>query len=77
MGLLAWLMQKFTEFAPLADRVEDVISRDHLLTNISLYWFTGTVASSSWPMYNGLGDGGFTWPKGQRCRPAPMVAAPR
>ncbi|MFD8249459.1 epoxide hydrolase family protein [Nocardia sp. NPDC059691] len=69
VGLLAWLMQKFTEFAPLADRVEDVISRDQLLTNVSLYWFTGTAASSSWPMYNGLGDGGFTWPKGQKAAP--------
>ncbi|MFI2279149.1 epoxide hydrolase family protein [Nocardia beijingensis] len=69
VGLLAWLMQKFTEFAPLADRVEDVIDRDQLLTNAGLYWFTGTAASSSWPMYNGLGDGGFTWPKGQKAVP--------
>lgn len=69
VGLLAWLVHKFKEFSPLADRLEDAIERDHLLTNISLYWFTDTAATSSWPMYNGLGDGGFTWPAGQKLVP--------
>ncbi|PXX68905.1 pimeloyl-ACP methyl ester carboxylesterase [Nocardia tenerifensis] len=69
VGLLGWLMHKFNEFAPLAEQAEDVIDRDHLLTNISLYWFTNTAASSSWPMYNGLGDNGFAWPKGQKLVP--------
>ncbi|WP_194815230.1 epoxide hydrolase family protein [Nocardia sp. XZ_19_385] len=70
VGLLAWLMRKFDEFTPLADKAEDVMDRDHLLTNISLYWFTNTVASSSWPMYEGLGKaGGFEWPSGQKLVP--------
>lgn len=69
VGLLAWLVHKFTEFAPLADHLEDAVERDHLLTNVSLYWFTNTAATSSWPMYNGLGDDGFAWPKGQRLVP--------
>ncbi|WP_406232690.1 epoxide hydrolase family protein [Nocardia sp. NBC_01009] len=70
VGLLAWLMQKFDEFTPLADRAEDVMDRDHLLTNISLYWFTNTAGTSSWPMYNGLdGNGAFTWPAGQQLVP--------
>ncbi|MFI9509323.1 epoxide hydrolase family protein [Nocardia sp. NPDC052566] len=69
VGLLAWLMHKFTEFTPLADLAEDVMDRDHLLTNISLYWFTNTAASSSWPMYNGLGEDGFAWPTGQKAVP--------
>ncbi|MEV0295187.1 epoxide hydrolase [Nocardia sp. NPDC050710] len=66
VGLLSWLMHKFNEFTPMAELAEDVMDRDHLLTNISLYWFTNTAATSSWPMYNGLGDDGFAWPKGQR-----------
>ncbi|MFC9893968.1 epoxide hydrolase family protein [Nocardia sp. NPDC127579] len=70
VGLLAWLTQKFDEFTPLADRAEDVMDRDHLLTNVSLYWFTNTAASSSWPMYEGLGkSGGFAWPTGQKLVP--------
>ncbi|CCF65173.1 epoxide hydrolase family protein [Nocardia cyriacigeorgica] len=66
VGLLAWITQKFHEFSPLP---EYTIDRDHLLTNVALYWFTDTAGTSSWPMYNGLGDGGFTWPKGQRLVP--------
>ncbi|QLY32417.1 epoxide hydrolase family protein [Nocardia huaxiensis] len=68
-GLLAWLVHKFKEFSPLAERLEDAVDRDQLLTNVALYWFTNTVASSSWPMYNGLGDNGFAWPKGQKLVP--------
>ncbi|MEV6767642.1 epoxide hydrolase [Nocardia sp. NPDC051030] len=69
VGLLGWLVHKFKEFSPLADNLEDAVDRDHLLTNTALYWFTNTAASSSWPMYNGLGDDGFTWPKGQKLVP--------
>jgi microsomal epoxide hydrolase len=28
-----------------------VFERDHLLANISLYWFTGAIGSSFWPYY--------------------------
>lgn len=72
-GLLAWLTQKFKEFAFMADTPDQVIDRDQLLTNASLYWFTGTSGSSSWPMYDLLtlaDDGGFAWPKGQRRVPS-------
>ncbi|PRY00040.1 epoxide hydrolase family protein [Allonocardiopsis opalescens] len=53
---LAYLVERFTEFdgwpqdgtAPA-----EPIGRDALLTNASLYWFTGTGASSSWTYYDG------------------------
>ncbi|QIS15296.1 alpha/beta fold hydrolase [Nocardia arthritidis] len=69
VGLLAWLVHKFNEFAPLAADLEDAYDRDQLLTNISIYWFTNTAATSSWPMYNGLGPDGFAWPAGQKLVP--------
>ncbi|MEU4647011.1 epoxide hydrolase [Nocardia fluminea] len=70
IALLAWMMQKFQEFAYTADRAEDVIDRDHLLTDIALYWFTQTTGTSSWPMYDGLRDGGgFGWPTDQNLVP--------
>ncbi|MFB8005508.1 epoxide hydrolase family protein [Nocardia sp. NPDC056000] len=69
MGLAAWLMHKFKDFTPLADQVEDVMPRDLLLTNINLYWFTNTMASSSWPMFDGPAPIGSSWPKGQRVVP--------
>lgn len=62
VGLLAWMMQKFQEFTPMTDLPEQAIDRDLILTNISVYWFTGTSGSSSWFMYDNTG---FHWPEGQ------------
>ncbi|WP_090798638.1 epoxide hydrolase family protein [Asanoa ishikariensis] len=73
VGLLAWLTHKFKEFAFMAETPDQVIDRDLMLTNASVYWFTGTAGSSSWPMYERLtlaADGGFAWPKGQRQVPS-------
>jgi epoxide hydrolase len=72
-GLLAWLTQKFKEFTYLVPTPDQAIDRDLILTNASLYWFTGTSGSSSWPMYERLTiaeDGGFAWPKGQKRVPS-------
>jgi len=49
-GLCAWIAEKFRDWSdwqtsPNA-QPEDAISRDTLLTNISIYWFTQTIASS-------------------------------
>ncbi|WP_243707925.1 hypothetical protein [Micromonospora sp. KC606] len=52
---------------------DQAIAPDHILTNVSLSWFTGTSGSSSWPMYQRLmlaDDGGFVWPKGQKRVPS-------
>jgi len=46
-GLLAWITEKFKEWTfPRADLPEAAIERDHMLTNIMLYWVTGTIGSS-------------------------------
>ena len=42
-GLLAWIAEKFTEWTDPAS----VIDRDQLLTNVSVYWFTGTANSAA------------------------------
>lgn len=73
VALLAWMTHKFKEFTYLVPTPEQAIARDHLLTNVSLYWFTGTSGTSSWPMYERLtvaGDGGFAWPVGQKRVPS-------
>jgi pimeloyl-ACP methyl ester carboxylesterase len=47
-GQLAWIIEKYQEWTdPSAARPEDAIDRDLLLTNVSLYWFTGTAGSSA------------------------------
>jgi microsomal epoxide hydrolase len=50
-GLAAWIMEKFRAWSDCGGDIEAVFSRDHLLANISLYWFTGAISSSFWPYY--------------------------
>jgi pimeloyl-ACP methyl ester carboxylesterase len=73
VGALAWMTQKFKEFTTGADQPEKVIDRDLILTNVSLYWFTGTFGSSSWPMYDSTG---FGWPEGQQVAPTGVYSGP-
>ncbi|GAA3096671.1 epoxide hydrolase family protein [Streptosporangium carneum] len=48
VGQLAWITEKFKEWTDAAaDLPEDAVGRDHLLTNVSVYWFTGTAGSSA------------------------------
>ncbi|MEV6417312.1 epoxide hydrolase family protein [Kribbella sp. NPDC051718] len=41
VGQLAWIAEKFEEWSG-----DGAIDRDHLLTNVSLYWFTRTAGSA-------------------------------
>jgi epoxide hydrolase len=51
-GQLAWIVEKFKEWTdPAADLPEQAVDRDQLLTNVSLYWFTGTGASAAQFLY--------------------------
>ncbi|ATY15969.1 epoxide hydrolase [Amycolatopsis sp. AA4] len=43
-GQLAWIAEKFRAFS---NTDHDLIDRDDLLANVSIYWFTRTAASSS------------------------------
>jgi epoxide hydrolase len=57
VGQLAWIIEKFKEWTdPSASLPEDAVSRDKLLTNVSLYWFTGTAGSSANLYYETLHD---------------------
>ncbi|OXM61615.1 epoxide hydrolase family protein [Amycolatopsis vastitatis] len=48
VGQLAWIAEKFKEWTdPAAELPEDAVDRDLLLTNVMLYWLTGTAGSSA------------------------------
>jgi pimeloyl-ACP methyl ester carboxylesterase len=48
VGQLAWIVEKFKEWTDdMAELPEDAIDRDRLLTNVMLYWLTGTAGSSA------------------------------
>jgi epoxide hydrolase len=46
-GQCAWIAEKFWAWTDNDGRPEDAVTRDELLDNISVYWFTGTAASSA------------------------------
>lgn len=52
VGQLAWIMEKFKELTDPADGMpEDAIARDRMLTDVSLYWLTGTAGSAAQVYY--------------------------
>ena len=47
-GQLAWVVEKFKEWTdPSAALPEDAVDRDHILTDVSIYWFSNTAGSSA------------------------------
>ncbi|WP_219469854.1 epoxide hydrolase family protein [Nonomuraea rhizosphaerae] len=55
VGQLAWITEKFHEWTdPAATLPEEAVDRDQLLTNVSIYWFTGSGASSAHASYEGM-----------------------
>ncbi len=45
-GLAAWILEKFTTWSDCGGDLESVYTKDELLDNLSLYWFTNTATSS-------------------------------
>jgi microsomal epoxide hydrolase len=51
VGLAAWIVEKFRAWTDCNGNPENAVSRDEMLANISLYWFTGCIGASFWPYY--------------------------
>lgn len=47
VGQAAWILEKFWAWTDCEGHPENVLSRDELLDNVSLYWFSATGASSA------------------------------
>jgi microsomal epoxide hydrolase len=47
VGLAAWIVEKFRTWCDCDGDPENVFTKDELLTNITLYWVTGTATSSA------------------------------
>jgi microsomal epoxide hydrolase len=50
-GLAAWIAEKFHRWSDCDGVIENAVSRDDLLANITLYWLSGAIGSSFWPYY--------------------------
>jgi pimeloyl-ACP methyl ester carboxylesterase len=64
-GLAAWIIEKFRAWSDCGGNPENAFTRDEMLTNISLYWFTGAIGSSFWPYYARM-HGPWPIPEGAR-----------
>jgi pimeloyl-ACP methyl ester carboxylesterase len=72
-GQLAWIVEKFKEWTDEAKELpEDAVDRDELLTNVSLYWLTGTAGSSAQIYYENMH--GMSWAPPERS-PVPTAVA--
>jgi len=83
-GLAAWIVEKFRAWSDCGGDVERAISRDRMLADISLYWFTGAIGSSFWPYYDRLhgpgmlpGGSRISVPTGYAEFPREIVKPPR
>jgi pimeloyl-ACP methyl ester carboxylesterase len=65
-GQLAWIVEKFKEWTdPAGELPTDAVDRDHLVTNVSIYWFTATAGSSANLYYETYHDPSL-WAPGPR-----------
>ena len=52
-GLAAWILEKFREWSDCGGDLYRSVTRDELLTNVTLYWMTQTISSSFRMYYEG------------------------
>ncbi|WP_198414073.1 hypothetical protein [Cryobacterium adonitolivorans] len=45
-GLAAWIVEKLRAWSDCAGNLESAFSTDEILTNLTIYWLTGTIGSS-------------------------------
>jgi microsomal epoxide hydrolase len=83
-GLAAWIAEKFRSWSDNDGVPESAISRDRMLANIALYWFTAAIGSSFWPYYGRLHsswpispDQPVTVPTGYAAFPKEIIVPPR
>jgi pimeloyl-ACP methyl ester carboxylesterase len=74
VGQLAWIIEKFKEWTDSDEVPEEAIDRDRLLTNVTLYWLTGTAGSSADIYYQAAHSGTPMSAPGQRSEVPTAVA---
>lgn len=52
-GLASWIVEKYRAWSDCGGDVESRFTKDELLTNISIYWFTQSISSSIRGYYQG------------------------
>ncbi|MCW0216030.1 MAG: epoxide hydrolase [Pseudonocardia sp.] len=79
-GQCAWIIEKFWDWTDSAGPPENVISRDRLLDNVTLYWLTASATSSArlyWESYGKTRYDVVEVPTGAALFPREMNRMPR
>jgi pimeloyl-ACP methyl ester carboxylesterase len=79
-GQLAWIVEKFQAWTDCDGHPENALSRDRMLDNVTLYWLTGTAASSArlyWESFNGPHLDEVATPTGCSIFPHEIIRASR
>jgi epoxide hydrolase len=74
-GQLAWITEKFGEWSD-GRLPDEAVDRDQLLTNVMLYWLTGTAGSSARLYYEGARTGAWD-PPARSTAPTGVAVFPR
>ena len=69
-GLAAWIVEKFRAWSDCKGDLEARFSKDQLLTNIMIYWVTGSIGTSIQLYYEAFHDSSM------RLRPGERIEAP-
>lgn len=72
-GLAAWILEKFHEWSDCGGDLYSRLSRDELLTNVTLYWMTQTI-TSSFRMYYETRKAPLQFARGEFVRPPCAIA---
>jgi pimeloyl-ACP methyl ester carboxylesterase len=73
VGLAAWILEKFYAWSDGDAEITERFSIDELLTNISIYWFSGNVAATL-RIYKENAKEPFRFEAGERIVPPPCYA---
>lgn len=80
VGQMAWIIEKFHGWTDCDGHPENVISRDHLLDNVMLYWLTNSAASSArlyWHSFRSFTAGQVSIPTGCSLFPKELFSLSR
>ena len=80
VGLASWIVEKYRRWSDCDGDVEKRFSKDQLLTNVMIYWITGTIGSSIRLYYEAIGDpplSNSTVPAAHLMSPKDMFRTPK
>jgi pimeloyl-ACP methyl ester carboxylesterase len=61
IGLAAWLTEKFQRWSDCDGDIENAFSMDEMLTNVMIYWVTGSIGSAFLPYFDVMNAGPPRW----------------